>query len=91
MHPDTKAYNDAKSPGDRAICRLLSKLIEHSLPEAENKVWHAHPVWFLAGNPIVGYSKLKDSVRRRRSALHRRRPGGRREAPALSERASFYG
>jgi hypothetical protein len=33
------------------------------LPEAENKVWHAHPVWFLDGNPIVGYSKLKDCVR----------------------------
>jgi hypothetical protein len=25
--------------------------------------WHAHPVWFLNGNPIVGYSALKDSVR----------------------------
>src|SRR5690606_28787357 len=32
------------------------------LPEAENKIWHAHPAWFLDGNPIVGYSKLKDSV-----------------------------
>src|SRR5262249_19023347 len=36
---------------------------DRSLPDAENKVWHAHPVWFLDGNPIVGYSKLKDSVR----------------------------
>jgi hypothetical protein len=27
------------------------------------EIWHAHPVWFLDGNPIVGYSKLKDSVR----------------------------
>ena len=33
------------------------------MPEAENKVWHAHPVWFLEGNPVVGYSKLKHSVR----------------------------
>ena len=33
------------------------------LPDAENKIWHAHPVWFLEGNPVVGYSKLKDSVR----------------------------
>jgi hypothetical protein len=30
---------------------------------AENKIWHAHPVWFLDGNPVVGYSKLKDCVR----------------------------
>jgi hypothetical protein len=37
--------------------------ITKALPKAESKVWHAHPVWFLEGNPIVGYSKLKDSVR----------------------------
>ena len=34
-----------------------------NFPEAENKVWHSHPVWFLKGNPIVGYYKLKDCVR----------------------------
>ena len=37
--------------------------VRRTLPEAENKVWHAHPVWFLDGNPVVGYSKLKDCVR----------------------------
>lgn len=63
MHTDTKAYNAGQLSGDRAICNLLAKLIDKGLPEAENKVWHAHPVWFLDGNPIVGYSKLKDSVR----------------------------
>lgn len=34
-------------------------MIEDTLPEAESKVWHAHPVWFLDGNPVVGYSKQK--------------------------------
>jgi hypothetical protein len=63
MHADTKAYNAAQAPGDRAICRLLAEEIDRRLPEAENKIWHAHPVWFLGGNPVVGYSKLKDSVR----------------------------
>lgn len=63
MHPDTRRYNAALAPGDRAICRLLAKLIDQHLPDAENKVWHAHPVWFLEGNPVVGYSKLKDGVR----------------------------
>ena len=63
MHPDTKKYNGAQGPGDRAICQLLAKEIDRYLPEAENKIWHAHPVWFLDGNPIVGYSKLKDCVR----------------------------
>jgi hypothetical protein len=38
-------------------------LIDKGLPDAMSKVWHAHPVWFLAGNPIVGYSRLKDGVR----------------------------
>jgi hypothetical protein len=63
MHADTKAYNAAQAPGDRAICRLLAEEIDRRLPEAENRIWHAHPVWFLDGNPVVGYSKLKDSVR----------------------------
>lgn len=63
MHPDTKKYNAALAPADRAICKLLAAEIERGLPDAENKVWHAHPVWFLDGNPIVGYSKLKECVR----------------------------
>lgn len=63
MNTDIKAYNDAQSSGDKAICNLLASTIDSALPEAENKIWHAHPVWFLDGNPVVGYSKLKDSVR----------------------------
>ena len=42
---------------------MLFRSIDRALPEAENKIWHAHPVWFLDGNPIVGYSKLKDCIR----------------------------
>ena len=63
MHPDTKTYNEGQAPEDREICELLAREIDRNLPEAENKIWHAHPVWFIDGNPIVGYSKLKDSVR----------------------------
>jgi len=63
MHADTRTYNTALAPADRAICRLLAGEIDARLPEAENKIWHGHPVWFLDGNPIVGYSKLKDGVR----------------------------
>lgn len=37
--------------------------IANALPTAESKIWHGHPVWFLSGNPIVGYSKLKDCIR----------------------------
>jgi hypothetical protein len=63
MHPDTTRYNEAQAPRDQEICALLAKEIDRHLPEAENKIWHAHPVWFLDGNPIVGYSKLKHCVR----------------------------
>lgn len=63
MHPDTRTYNDAQSPDDRAICDLLANEIDRALPEAGNKVWHAHPVWFLDGNPVAGYSKLKSCIR----------------------------
>lgn len=37
--------------------------IDRGLPEAENKIWHGHPVWFVDGNPVVGYGKLKECVR----------------------------
>lgn len=63
MHPDILQYHAALEPADQAICDLLAREIACHLPEAENKVWHAHPVWFLDGNPIVGYSKLKHCVR----------------------------
>jgi len=63
MHPDTATYNRAQAPADRAICNRLAGLIDRHLPGAENKIWHAHPVWFLEGNPIVGYGKLKSCVR----------------------------
>lgn len=63
FYPDIPSYNAGQIPIDREICETLLFEINHSLPEAESKIWHGHPVWFLDGNPIVGYSKLKDSVR----------------------------
>ena len=63
IHKDILKYNAAQSAGDKRICDALAKAIDRHLPDAENKIWHAHPVWFLDGNPIVGYSKLKDCVR----------------------------
>jgi hypothetical protein len=63
IHKDIQAYNAARSTEDRRICESLARTIDRALPDAECKVWHRHPVWFLQGNPIVGYSTLKDSVR----------------------------
>lgn len=63
MDKGIQSYNDALAEGDREICARLAEVIDKALPEAESKIWHAHPVWFLDGNPIVGYSKLKGAVR----------------------------
>lgn len=60
---DIDEYHLALAPHDREIADVLSSEIEQGLPEATGKVWHAHPVWFLDGNPIVGYDRLKDAVR----------------------------
>ena len=63
MNKDIHLYNDALSDTEREICNLLAKEISRGLPGADNKIWHAHPVWFLDGNPVVGYSKLKNCIR----------------------------
>ena len=62
MHPSTVEYNNSLDEEAQAICDLLAREIDLALPEAENKIWHAHPVWFLDGNPVVGYSKRKVGV-----------------------------
>lgn len=56
-------YNNSQIKSDKEICDLLRKVIDDSLKGVESKIWHAHPVWFIEGNPIVGYSKQKDSIK----------------------------
>jgi hypothetical protein len=63
MNKDIQAYNAAQSAADKRICDALAKAIDRDLPGAESKIWHRHPVWFLDGNPIVRYGKLKDCIR----------------------------
>jgi hypothetical protein len=63
MNKDIKAYHNLQSKAEKEICDVLYNEICENLPDAENKIWHAHPVWFLEGNPIVGYSKLKGGIR----------------------------
>ena len=62
MNKDIQAYNDSQLAMDREICNVLSAEINSKLIEEESKIWHAHPVWFIDGNPIVGYSKLKAGI-----------------------------
>ncbi len=63
MHADIQHYNNAHALAEKEICNLLATTIDTELPEAESKIWHAHPVWFLHGNPVVGYSKQKTALR----------------------------
>jgi uncharacterized protein YdhG (YjbR/CyaY superfamily) len=63
MIEEIKIYNEKQSTVDKEISDLLATTIDTELPEAESKIWHAHPVWFLQGNPIVGYSKQKAGIR----------------------------
>ncbi|MCW5873698.1 MAG: DUF1801 domain-containing protein [Anaerolineales bacterium] len=56
------AYNNAQAAANKAICRALATEIDAALPKAENKVWHGGPVWFLDGNPIVGFWVRKHGV-----------------------------
>lgn len=63
MIEEVKKFNASQTIEDKEICDLLAREIDKYLPDAENKIWHRHPVWFLDGNPVVGYSKLKGCIR----------------------------
>jgi hypothetical protein len=63
MIEEIQAYNNKQIANHKKICDFIAKIINSELTEAENKIWHAHPVWFLNGNPIVGYSKQKKGIR----------------------------
>jgi hypothetical protein len=59
---DIQEYNTSLEASHREIAQTLCDLISKSLPNAEGKVWHGHPVWFIDGNPILGYSLKKAGI-----------------------------
>jgi hypothetical protein len=61
MNEAIQKYNQTVAEVD--ICNNLANLIDEQLMDAESKIWHSHPVWFIAENPIVGYSKQKRGIR----------------------------
>jgi len=61
--PDIIAYHNQMDSKWTGICQRLYGAIEQALPEAEARIWHGHPVWFIEGNPIVGYSLQKPGIR----------------------------
>lgn len=63
VHKDVLKFNARQSADHRKVCDVLAREIDAGLPGAENRIWHAHPVWFLDGNPIAGYSRQKPGIR----------------------------
>lgn len=63
MHPEILKYNERQESAHKEVCNVLAKEIDTTLSGAESKIWHSHPVWFLDGNPIVGYSEQKSGIR----------------------------
>ncbi len=59
---DIQTYNNTHSGQEQQICELLCQEINKHLAATESKIWHGHPVWFIDGNPTVGYAVLKNSV-----------------------------
>lgn len=63
INPEILDYNQKLSGSHQEICNLISEIIDRELNDAESKIWHSHPVWFLDGNPIVGFSEQKKGIR----------------------------
>lgn len=63
MSDITDTFNLNQEGERKLICELLAHEIFKGLPEAEHKMWHGSPTWFLNGNPIVAYNALKGSIR----------------------------
>jgi hypothetical protein len=56
---DIIEYNQGLAAAERELAEELVALFASKLPTAEAKVWHGHPVWFIDGNPVCGYSLKK--------------------------------
>lgn len=59
---DIQVYNSKLTDFHREIADGLCAVMSAELSGAEGKVWHGHPVWFLEGNPVVGYSLKKSGI-----------------------------
>jgi hypothetical protein len=63
MDAAIREYHAQQEASHQAVCDVLATEIDRHLTGAEAKIWHGHPVWFLDGNPTVGYSKQKLGIR----------------------------
>ena len=56
---DILDYNNELEKTNRSLAETFCDGIGKVIPQAEGKVWHGHPVWFINGNPVAGYSLKK--------------------------------
>ena len=63
MKEEIATYISLLDENYQEIAHRLFETIETNLVSTENKIWHRHPVWFIDGNPIVGFDKLKNGLR----------------------------
>lgn len=56
---DIVNYNNELAPDFQALAKQFCANISETVPQAQGKLWHGHPVWFIDGNPIAGYSLKK--------------------------------
>lgn len=64
MLPEIADYNNSPEADEyKSICDILSREMDANLPGSESKIWHAHPVWFLDGNPVAGYALQKKGIK----------------------------
>lgn len=59
MQGDIEEYIQSLDVSVASLASELRNKFDQALPGSEAKVWHGHPVWFLDGNPIVGFSLKK--------------------------------
>jgi len=70
MNEEIMSYNEKQTFPENEVCNKLASIINEEITQVDTsarsvqaKIWHAHPVWFIDGNPIVGYSKQKPGIR----------------------------
>ena len=52
----------ALGAGQRAVFEILMENVQKNLPEGKPRLYHGSPVWFIAGNPILGLSLKQGKV-----------------------------
>jgi len=60
---DIDDYRGKLDASDVELALALESAIARVVPQAAGKVWHGHPVWFIDGNPIVGYHLMKGGLK----------------------------